>query len=207
MLSLRLKEIASLIPKDSKIINVGTDHALLEIFLAQSKNVESIGIDISYPCIIKAKENVLKVNLEDKINIIHNDGLNGINLENKIITLSGLGTHTILDILKDVKDNDIIIQSNNNLYELRKGMCKKGYYIYEEKIINEKKWYIIIYFKKGRKKYSKFELYLGPKITDKEYIKYLCNLNIKKLRNIPKSNFIKRYKIKLLIKKLKNCSK
>ena len=78
MISLRLQEIANFIPNDSKIINVGTDHALLEIYLAQTKNIESIGIDISYPSVLKAKENVLKTNLQDKITILHKDRLKNI---------------------------------------------------------------------------------------------------------------------------------
>ena len=62
MISLRLLKIASLIDDNSKIINVGTDHALLEIYLAQNKNVSSIGIDISESSIKKSKKNVFVYN-------------------------------------------------------------------------------------------------------------------------------------------------
>lgn len=206
MISLRLQEIAKLIPNDSKIINVGTDHALLEIYLAQTKNIKSIGIDISYPSVLKAKENVLKANLQDKITILHNDGLKNIDLKDEIVTISGLGTNTILNILKEVKNNDIIVQSNNNLFELRKELCKKGFYIYDEKVIYDKKWYVIIYFKKGKRIYNNFELYVGPKIFDKKYIDYLYKINLKKLSDIPKKKLFKRQKIKKILKKLKNCS-
>lgn len=203
MISLRLKKIADLIDENSKIINVGTDHALLEIYLALNKNVNSIGIDISYESVKKAKKNVKENNLNNKITIIQNDGLQNIKLNNEIITISGLGTYTILNILKDIKYNDIIIQSNNNLYTLRKEMIKKNYYIYSEEIVFDKRFYIIIYFKYGKKKYSKFELYLGPFIKDKDYINYLIKINTKKLQNIPKNKIIKRYHTKLLIRKLK----
>lgn len=203
MISLRLKKIADLIDENSKIINVGTDHALLEIYLALNKNVNSIGIDISYESVKKAKKNVKDNNLNKKITIIQNDGLQNIKLNDEIITISGLGTYTILNILKDIKYNDIIIQSNNNLYTLRKEMIKKNYYIYSEEIVFDKRFYIIIYFKYGKKKYSKFDLYLGPFIKDKDYINYLIKINTKKLQNIPKNKIIKRYHTKLLIRKLK----
>lgn len=203
MISLRLKKIADLIDENSKIINVGTDHALLEIYLALNKNVNSIGIDISYESVKKAKKNVKDNNLNKKITIIQNDGLQNIKLNNEIITISGLGTYTILNILKDIKYNDIIIQSNNNLYTLRKEMIKKNYYIYSEEIVFDKRFYIIIYFKYGKKKYSKFDLYLGPFIKDKDYINYLIKINTKKLQNIPKNKIIKRYHTKLLMRKLK----
>lgn len=206
MLSLRLQKIADLIPNNSKIINVGTDHALLEIDLALNKNVYSTGIDISDSSVSKAKKNVLENNLNDKITIIKNDGLHNIILDDSIITISGLGAYTILKILKNVKNNDIIIQANNNLYTLRKEMNKRNYYIYKEEAIFDKKWYVVIYFKYGKKKYSDFSLYLGPLIKNKEYIKYLERINEKKLVIIPKSKIIKRYKIKKLIRKLKSCS-
>ena len=81
MISLRLLKIASLIDDNSKIINVGTDHALLEIYLAQNKNVSSIGIDISESSIKKSKKNVSDNNLNNMITIIKNDGLNNIKLK------------------------------------------------------------------------------------------------------------------------------
>jgi len=203
MLSLRLKTIADLVPNNSKIINVGTDHALLEIFLAKEKNVKSIGIDISYNSVLKSKNNVFKENLENKIQIIQNDGLENIEINDEIITLSGLGTHTILNILRNVNNNDLIIQSNNNIYELRKELCEKGYYIYDEKVIFDKKWYVIIYLKKGKQKYTDFELYVGPKINNKEYIKYLIKINNEIIKDIPAIEKEKIEQINKRIEKLK----
>lgn len=205
MLSLRLKTVASFVPENSEIINVGTDHALLEIFLAQSKNVNSIGIDISPVSVYRAKKNIAREGLEKKVRILQNDGLKEIIIDNKIITISGLGTQTILNILKDVSGNDLIIQSNNNLYELRKKICQKGYYIYDEKAIYDKRWYVIIYFKAGKEGYCDFDLYRGPKIHEMEYIEYLIRINTKLLQNIPMDNSLKKLEIKKLIDKLKNC--
>lgn len=198
MLSLRLKEIASLIEKD--FINVGTDHALLELYLAKEKNLNSIGIDINYNSIIKSINNIK--GYEDKIKIIQNDGLNNINISDKLIVISGLGTKTILKIIKNIKKNDLLIQSNNNLYELRKKIIKKGYYIYNEKIVYDKKWYVIIYFKKGKKIYKKLDIYIGLN-KNKKYIDYLIMVNEKKLQSIPNKYFYKKYKTKKIINQLK----
>lgn len=204
MLSLRLKTIADLVPNNSKIINVGTDHALLEIFLAKEKNVSSVGIDISYNSVLKSKNNVAKENFENKIQIIQNDGLENIKINDEIITLSGLGTHTILNILENITNNDLIIQSNNNIYELRKELCKKGYYIYDEKVIFDKKWYVIIYFKKGNVKYTDFELYVGPKINNQEYINYLIQTNNEIIKDIP---LIEKEKIEEINKRIEKLKK
>ena len=84
-------------------------------------------------------------------------------------------------------------------------MIKKNYYIYKEEVIYDKRWYVIIYFKYGKKKYSNLDLYLGPFINNKDYINYLIRVNEKKFDSIPNKNFIKKYQTKKIIKQLKNC--
>ncbi|MEG0826343.1 MAG: tRNA (adenine(22)-N(1))-methyltransferase TrmK [Bacilli bacterium] len=201
MLSLRLLTIADMIPNNSKIINIGTDHALLEIYLTLNKNVHCLGLDINLDCVLKALNNVKKYNL-NQIKILQNDGLNNLKLTDEIIILSGLGTRKILQILNENITNDLIIQSNNNLYELRQRVCKKGYHIEKEIPVFDKKWYVIIYFKKGYQKYSKLNLYIGPTITNKNYKEYLIKINQKMLKNINKKQFIKKIKKYILIKKI-----
>ena len=82
--------------------------------------------------------------------------------------MSGLGTHTIVGILINNKSkltnvDTIIIQSNNYIDFLRKKITSIGYYIENEKLVKDAGIiYIIIVFKKGKKHYSKKELYFGP---------------------------------------------
>lgn len=200
-MSLRLNTISSLVPRDSSVINVGTDHALLEVSLAREKNVSSLAIDISPLCVKKAIKNVEKNNFLDKIKVILNDGLSNIDVKNNIIILSGLGTKTILRILKNIYDNDLIIQSNNDLEILRKNIINKGYYIYKEICLFENKWYSIIYFKKGHKKYKKIDYYLGIS-NNIDYYKYILKIKQKELKNIPNKYFVRKIKKMFLIKSI-----
>ena len=116
-----------------------------------------------------------------------------------------MGTNTILEILKNKefkKINTLIIQSNNDLYELRKNICKIGYYIDKEITVYDKKYYNIIRFKKGIKKYNYFNYYIGLS-NNKEYYKYLYDKIYKTYKNIPNKNIIKKLKYKILLIKLK----
>ena len=69
---------------------------------------------------------------------------------NYTAVICGMGTATILSILntdKLCKIDKLIIQSNNDLYNLRKKICKKGFNIINEVIVKERGiYYIIIKF-------------------------------------------------------------
>lgn len=186
MISLRLKEISDFIPSKSNILNIGTDHGLLEIYLTANKNCKCIGTDINENSILKARENVMKNNLD--IKLIKTDGLTGLDLNDKIIVISGLGTKTILEILNKDLNNDLILQSNNNIKDLKKKLKKKKYFIYKEKSIFDNKWYTIIYFKKIKP----FKLNKTIYKDNKQYLKYLIKIKNKELKHIPKDKFIVR---------------
>ena len=144
-LSKRLKAIADLISSGSNIIDIGADHALLDIYLANNKNCKTLATDISEKCIIKAKENIKKynANVETKVT----DGLNNLTLTDEIIIISGMGTHTIMKILDKKITNDLIISTHNDVPKLKKFLKKKGYKIFNEVVINDKHYYVITYYK------------------------------------------------------------
>jgi len=202
MISNRLKAIASLVDTES-IIDVGCDHALLDIYLT-NKGISCRGTDISSKCLELAYKNLIKYNLENKIKLINTDGLKGINIyKTDTIVIAGMGTKTILNIIKDVVDNPLIIVSNNDLILLRKNVIKKGYYIEDEIVIKEKKYYyVIIKFKKGNKKYKYKDYLLGPilKKSNIEYYKHLHDKYLINYNKIPKRNIIKKVKEKIKIK-------
>lgn len=205
MLSKRLQTIYDLVEENSSIINIGTDHALLEIALTKGKNVFCIGTDINEYSIQKSLKNIEKNNLKNKIFLIHSDGLEKVDIHNETLILSGLGTSTILKILenpKAKKAKEIIIQSNNHLDILRKTMHEKGYLIKEEKAIFENGyWYVIIVFVKGKMEYSKEEYALGIYINNKNYYEHLLFVYKSKLKKIPKKEEKRRKEIEFLIEK------
>jgi len=209
-ISHRLEAISSLVPINSKVIDIGCDHALLDIYLYQ-KNISKkiIASDINENALNNAKENIHKNKLDEYIETRLGNGLDTLKKEDEIdtIIISGMGAHTIIGILKNNTGklnniNTIVIQSNTKLEFLRKEMTKLNYLISDEIIVQDsKKIYIVIKFEKGKKKYTRKELYFGPillKKKDKLFLesnkKELEKLNIL-LKLLPKDKIIDRYKI------------
>lgn len=178
-LSKRLQAIADFINKNDKVIDVGCDHGYLSIYLADNIGCKKvIASDVNQNALNSAIKNINNYNLNKKIDIVLSDGLQSINTSDyNTIVISGMGTSTILKILDNPEKlktiSKLIIQSNNDHYKLRKELIKKGFVISNEKIVFDKKYYIIIEFNKGIKKYSKKELEYGPfLLCGKESINY-----------------------------------
>ncbi|MBR3229528.1 MAG: tRNA (adenine(22)-N(1))-methyltransferase TrmK [Bacilli bacterium] len=138
----RLQAIADLIENNSKIIDVGADHGLLDIYLSKYKNCTCLATDISSKCIQRAILNSVKYQTTILTKV--NNGLENLKLKNEIIVISGMGTRLIKKILnRDIK-NELIISSHTNIEELKDFLIGKNYKIIKEIKIKEKKEYTII---------------------------------------------------------------
>lgn len=184
MIDERLKTLVKYVDKKDNIIDVGCDHALLDIYLVQNNITDSVIVsDISNNALQQGINNIKKYNLDDRIDVRCGNGLEVLNNEDDIntIIISGMGTNTILDILNNnylSKVNKLIIQSNKDYYLLRSEVNKLGFIISnEEVIVVNNKLYINIIFVRGNKKYSLEELKYGTKdMLNKEiYYKYLID--------------------------------
>ena len=210
-LSKRLDTISSLVPIKSHIIDIGCDHALLDIYLYQKKiSTNIIATDINENALKNAQENIKLNHLENKIETRLGNGLDVLTDKDNIdtIIISGMGAHTIIGILKNNleklnKIDTIIIQSNTKLAFLRKEITKLHYLISDEVLVlDNQKFYTIIKFVKGKKHYTKKELYFGPILLQKndklfnDYTKKeFDKLNVL-LKLLPKNKLVDRYKIK-----------
>jgi len=202
-LSKRLEAVATLVDINSRVIDVGCDHAYLDIYLTLNNSNKCIATDINKNALEIAKKNIKKYNLEDKIETKLTNGLTDIKVNKKDnIVISGMGTFTILEILKTNKlSNTLIISSNNNIDILRREVINLGYYIYNEIfIIDKNKPYIIIKFIKGIKKYNKIDILLGPILKNNiQYKKYMIFKYKNILNNISKKKILLRLKYRIII--------
>lgn len=210
MFSKRLVEIASLIPSRSNVIDIGCDHALLDIYLTINSGCKCIAADISPSCLDKAKENIKKFKLDNEIEIVNTDGLKNIKYsKNDYIVLAGMGTDTILNILEDCKANNIIVQTNTDLFDFREAITEE-FEIVDERVVFERNiYYVIMKLKRGYKRYSYTDYLIGPVIKNKNigvykaYKEYLLNKYQEIYQNIPKDKLNKRLEIMGYIRKLK----
>ena len=111
----RIDAIYSFIDLKDRVVDVGCDQAKLGILLAK-RNQKSIASDISEKVIEKASLDIRKLGLDNLIDLRVSNGLSNIKeSEADTLVLSGMGTHTILEILEYTKlrFKKIITISNN----------------------------------------------------------------------------------------------
>ena len=211
-LSKRFEKIATFVDDGANIVDIGCDHALLDIYLVLNrKNIKVVASDVNKNALNNALNNIKKYKLTDKIDTVLSNGLESIDVTGlDTIIISGMGTHTMVGILynnlsKLKNINTIILQSNNDVDFLRKKVTSIGYYIEQEALVKDKKIiYTIIKFKKGHKFYSYKELYFGPCLLkeNSSLFKEKNKLELEKLKiiysMIPKGHLM--YKLKTLRK-------
>lgn len=198
----RIDAIYSFIDLKDRVVDVGCDQAKLGILLAK-RNQKSIASDISPKVIERASLDIRKLGLDNLIDLRVSNGLQNIKeKEADTLVLSGMGTHTILEILNNTKlrFNKIITISNNYHDILRDKMNELNYKVDKELIIKENnKYYNLILFTKGIKKYTKKELVLGLNQVDSELYKEYLNHLLNKYKTIKKSSKDKNIKIDEMI--------
>lgn len=173
----RIKAIASLVDNDALVVDIGTDHAYLPIYLYENDITKNIvAIDISSNALLFAKNNLEKHNLRGKIKLVVSDGFKNLDECFDIAIISGVGTETIKKILdNEVLPNKLILSSHKNVSDLREYMFKIGYKIEKEIIVYENNiYYNIIKYIKGKDNLSKYDLLVGLS-NDINYKKHLLN--------------------------------
>ena len=171
----RLKKIGDLVEANSFCLDVGCDHALLDIYLVKKKkNIKCIASDIAEGPVEAAKKNIKREKLENEIEVRLGDGLDTYSDDVNTVIISGMGGRSIIGILKYkmniVKKIDTFILSPNNYQiDVKKFLCKNGFYIDDEVLVKEKKFiYQILVFEKGKKHDTKRDYFFGPVLLQKK---------------------------------------
>lgn len=198
----RLENIANLVEEGKSVIDIGTDHGLVPLYLAKNKiSKDIIATDISAKS-LKKLEDKLDKNLENIIKTEVCDGLDGIDIkENQIAIIAGMGAITIIDILsKDIdkvrKLEYVICEGNIGNEKLRKFLNENNFIIDRDFLIKDgRKHYDIIRFKNGSdRKLSLGEIYFGKFIYSEnnpllmKRIEQIYNKNLKFKENIEKKS-------------------
>ena len=99
-LNKRLNAVASLVEENKSVIDIGCDHALLSIYIAQNKNpIKVIASDNKNGPLVKAKENVKYYQVEKQVKIKLGDGVDPIEDDIDTIVISGMGGLNMIGIL------------------------------------------------------------------------------------------------------------
>ena len=98
----RLKKIGDLVEANSFCLDIGCDHAFLDIYLVKkNKNIKAIASDIAEGPLNQARENIKREGLEDKIEVRLGNGLDTYTDEVNTIIISGMGGRNMIGIFKN----------------------------------------------------------------------------------------------------------
>jgi tRNA (adenine22-N1)-methyltransferase len=144
MLSKRLSACASLIRPHIRVCDVGTDHAYLPCFLAQTgKWNQIIASDVNEKPLLSAQKHIFELGFSDRIRTLRSDGLEQISAEDADdIVIAGMGGELMIQIIDScpwAKDSQkhFILQPMTNAEKLRIWLCQNGFEIKREIPVSE----------------------------------------------------------------------
>lgn len=143
-LSKRMKAIANFVSPTKTIVDIGTDHGFLPIFLVETKVCQSaIAMDVNQGPLERAKVHISERNLMDKIQTRCSDGLEQLRQgEGQAMIIAGMGGPLMMRILREGVDvarsmEEIVLQPQSELEEFRKFLYLEGYDIVDETMVLE----------------------------------------------------------------------
>lgn len=144
-LNQRLTAVSKFI-KGSFLADIGSDHAYLPIYALENNLCQkAIAGEVVKGPFNAAKDNVIKYGMQESIEVKLGDGLDVIDFENNVntITICGMGGPLIAEILErgKAKLNNhprLVLQSNIQTVNVRKTLQKLNYHIIDEEILEEK---------------------------------------------------------------------
>ena len=218
-LSNRLLEIAKFVPKNSKVLDVGTDHGYIPVYLVQNSiSSEVIASDISPASLQKTIDYVDSLRLNDRIFPRLGNGLDIIKLnEVDTVIIAGMGGILISEILDRNEElcktiETFILQPMGASKELRQYLIENSFTIVDEGLAKEgRRFYEIIVAKKGESKQLE-DIYLdiGYKLIEKNHplLREFINRRIEDVEEIiAKFGVPKTCKARARYKELKNLVK
>lgn len=159
-ISPRLLACCNFVAPGDRVVDVGTDHGYLGIWLLQQGIADSvIASDIVPGPLSAAKANADKYGMTEKMEFYLSDGLRSVPRDFDTMVCAGMGADTMISILsaapwmKDTKYR-MILQCQSKTPMLRKYLSDNGWRITEETVLRD-----------GRFLYTVMEVYYQPDYT------------------------------------------
>ena len=223
-LSPRLLKIASLVPKGSKLADVGTDHGYIPLYLLENNIIEyALAMDVNPMPLKKAEDNITLAGFGNACDFRLSNGLEKLSPnEVDIVVIAGMGGILMQDILsrgkKSITPNTkFILQPMIAPIELRTFLYENGFNIENEYVVREdNKFYNIMYVSVGKCTPSQNDLIIGKNLKNNsceifaDYINYrikVCTNIIKGIEKSKNPDNAELAKQKNYLKELKNAQK
>ncbi len=162
----RLQQIADLVKKGDRIVDVGCDHGYIPVYLVKNGICPSaIACDINEGPMKSCCALVYDYHLGEKIQCILTDGLDNISADDyDTVILAGMGGELISDILSRsdcITSKRLILNPMTHPEIARKFLYDNGFEIEEDVVVSD-----------GRHHYSVFAASYSGCITEKTEIDY-----------------------------------
>jgi len=174
----RLQGIYEMVPKSTRLADIGTDHAYLPAALIEGGKAETvIATDLRSAPLKGARDYLQSRSLLQKVELRQGDGLTVLDPgEVEGIIISGLGGGTMVNMLKAGSKvlatlRFVVLAPHNETYAIRSFFLRTNMALIDETLIEDDgRFYPILLFMPGDaleayrlQKYSLYEaLYLGP---------------------------------------------
>ncbi|MEA4920945.1 MAG: class I SAM-dependent methyltransferase [Clostridiaceae bacterium] len=181
----RLALCAEMCPWAGRAIDVGCDHGYLIIkLILDEKAQRGMACDLRAGPLRHAKSNIRFYGLENIIETLQTDGLDGIPPSgDDLITICGIGGDNIADILKRApwtKDAAIVAQPMTKQHRLRRFLSENGYNIFEERLIYEdRRLYTLMRIGRGEYRGESHMLYSEAMESDRLFPDYIKMMHSK----------------------------
>lgn len=140
----RLSAVAALVRQDSRLADIGTDHAYLPVHLVQAGVCPSaVASDIGAGPLEAARRTVTENGLTSEIALRLGDGLSTVSADEvDDIAIAGMGGETIAAILEAApwtqnEDIRLILQPMTRAEDLRRWLLTHGFSVLEEHLVTD----------------------------------------------------------------------
>lgn len=196
-LSKRLQAVADLVTEGCRLVDVGTDHGYIPIYLVLEKKAKTaLAMDVNMGPLLRAQRNICAYGLEQYISTRLSDGLSALKEgEGDTLVIAGMGGVLMQKILSEGIQKgvlkgfrELILEPQSEIPELRRWLYEKGFRLAKELLILEEgKYYPVWKVVEGNAEIpSEVELYFGKELLERRdpVLKRFLDSELKKLVEI-----------------------
>ncbi|QQK75839.1 tRNA (adenine(22)-N(1))-methyltransferase TrmK [Salicibibacter cibarius] len=151
-LSLRLQTIAREVPKESRLADIGTDHAQLPVALMADGRLRfAVASDAKAGPFQTALRRVEAAGFSDSISVRHGEGLQALEVSDciDVLVIAGMGGRLITDILSKGANKlesvqRLILQPNVAADMVREWLYDNEWTLMTEQIVQEEQFYEVL---------------------------------------------------------------
>lgn len=177
-LSKRLQAVANLVSEGMTVVDVGTDHGYIPIYLVETgKSPKVLAMDVNLGPLKKAEQHIVLHGLQSCIETRQSDGVqNVVPGEFECVVIAGMGGDLTVRILKNGesvfrKTKEFVLQPQSELWKVRQYLCEHGYSIIaEDMVLEDGKFYPMMKVINGQvSTYNTVELHYGKNLLEQKH--------------------------------------